>query len=100
VADSHILPAMIRKTHSGEVDLPSDQCARRVLADTEGTSNCSVPDDDVHRLVSDVEQLIGIHAGALLPESNPVGHCGCRRARRPVRGSVHRITLVSPETYW
>ena len=52
-------------------------------------------DEDVHRLVSDVEQLIGIHADALFREPNPAGHCGCCRARRPVRGSVHRIALVS-----
>ena len=56
-------------------------------------------DEVVHRLVSDVE-LVGIHADALFREPNPVGHCGCCRARRPVRGSVHRIALVNPETYW
>ena len=53
----------------------------------------------MHRLVSDVAQLIGIHADALFREPNLAGHCGCR-ARRPVRGSVHRIALVSLETYW
>ena len=57
-------------------------------------------DEDVHRLVSDVEQLIGIHADALFREPNPAGPCGCCRARRPVRGSVHRIALVCPETHW
>jgi hypothetical protein len=52
-------------------------------------------DEDVRRLVSDVEQLIGIHADALFRGPNLAGHCGCCRARRPVRGSVHRIALVS-----
>jgi hypothetical protein len=90
---------MIRKAHSGEVGLLSDQCARRVVADTEAHSTEACRDEDVHRLVSDVE-LVGIHADALFREPNPVGHCGCCRARRPVRGSVHRIALVSLETYW
>jgi hypothetical protein len=49
----------------------------------------------VHRLVGDVDQLIGIHADALFREPNLAGHCGWYRARRPVRGSVHRIGLVS-----
>ena len=52
----------------------------------------------VHRVVSDVEQLIGIHADALFREPNLAGHCGCCRARRPVRGSVHRIALVSGDS--
>ena len=34
-------------------------------------------DEEVHRLVSDVEQPIGIHADALFREPNPAGHSGC-----------------------
>ena len=64
--------------------------------DTEGTFNCKrAGTKTVHRLVSDVELANGIHADALFREPNPIGHCGCCRARRPVRGSVHRIALVS-----
>ena len=90
---------MIRKAHSREVGLLSDQCARRVVADTEAHSTEACRDEDVHRLVSDVEQLIGIHpdrdartrlracASLLLNRSN----LGRRDAVARQMGSVHSI---------
>ena len=60
-ADSHIRPATIRKAHRGEVDLLSDRFARRVVADTERRFDSSVPDDDVHRFVNDLERSIAIY---------------------------------------
>ena len=61
---------MIRKSHSGEVVSSQRSVARRAVADTGCRFNASAPDEDVHRLVSDVEQLIGIHADALFREPN------------------------------
>ena len=80
--------------------LLSDQSLVRQSRTPRANSTEARRDEDVHRLVSDVEQLIGIHADALFREPNPVGHRGYCRARRPVRGSVHRIALVNLETYW
>jgi hypothetical protein len=59
-AVSHIV-YMIRKAHDGEVDLRSDQFARRVRGGRGWQLCWSAPDEEVHRFVNDLERAIGTY---------------------------------------
>ena len=56
--------------------------------------------EDVHRLVSDVAQLLGVHADALFREPNPAGPPVAAAALAGQSGAVFIDALVCPETHW
>ena len=84
-ADFRALSGVSSPIDLGLLRLPAGQERRHIQLKRAGTKTCTGS--------SATSSSFGIHADALFREPNLAGHCGCR-ARRPVRGSVHRIALV------